>query len=217
MTSFAVDDLYGSTLIDSEGEKVGDVNQVYLDDASGEPDWVTVRTGFFGTNESFVPLRGATLAGTELRVPYSKDEIKKAPNFDAEHHLDVGDENRLYQHYGFDQDVNLTGPGIDEITAADVRERQVRERGVTDPDVDRDRTGIRDREPDLGLERNVDADRAEGVDFGRDRQDLRPGEQLTTEQATDAERRRRLRRYVGQDQGTVNADTEALDDDFRRR
>ena len=63
----------------------------------------------------------------------------------------------------------------------------------------------------------VEWDREEGLDFGRDRQDLRPDQQLTTEQATDAERRRRLRRYVAQDQGTVNADTETLDDDFRRR
>lgn len=217
MTSFAVDDLYGATLIDAEGDKVGDVSQVYLDDQSGEPDWVTVRTGFFGTNESFVPLRGATLAGTELRVPYTKAEIKQAPNFDAAHHLDVGDENRLYRHYGFDQDVNLTGPGIDEITAAEVRERQVRQSGVTDPDVDRDRDGVRDRDPDLGLERNVDWDREEGLDFRRDRNDLRPDEQLSTERATETERRRRLRRYVAQDQGTVNVDPDALDDDFRRR
>lgn len=33
-----------------------DIRSDYLDDATGQPTWVTVSTGLFGTRESFAPL-----------------------------------------------------------------------------------------------------------------------------------------------------------------
>ncbi|MDQ3715282.1 MAG: PRC-barrel domain-containing protein, partial [Actinomycetota bacterium] len=53
------DELTGATVQDSSGDKIGKVSQVYLDDTSGQPKWVTVNTGLFGTKESFVPLEQA--------------------------------------------------------------------------------------------------------------------------------------------------------------
>jgi|SRR5215204_405754 len=54
------------------GEKIGEIGLIYLDDITGEPEWVTVRTGLFGTAESFVPLRGARIAGNDIQVDYDK-------------------------------------------------------------------------------------------------------------------------------------------------
>lgn len=85
---------------DSNGEKVGAVGEVYLDDATGYPAWVTVNTGFFGTSESFVPLEGATVEGEDLHLPYTKAMIKEAPVQDADRHLEAEDEERLYEYYG---------------------------------------------------------------------------------------------------------------------
>lgn len=99
MQHFSVDDLYDATVIDADGDKVAGVSQVYLDDQDGTPNWVTVRTGFFGANESFIPLDGASFTAGELRVPYGKQAIKDAPNFDAEYHLSPEDEQQLYRHY----------------------------------------------------------------------------------------------------------------------
>src|SRR5437763_4306276 len=48
--------LIGGSAYGSDGDKIGSIGQVYLDNASGEPAWVTVKTGLFGSNESFVPL-----------------------------------------------------------------------------------------------------------------------------------------------------------------
>ena len=91
----------GSTAYDTTGDKIGQVGQVYLDDQTGQPEWVTVRTGLFGTTESFVPLADASFSGDELRVPYGKDTVKDAPRVDADHgHLSEQEEDDLYRHYG---------------------------------------------------------------------------------------------------------------------
>ena len=49
-------DLRGATAYDSDGDKLGEIGQVYLDDNTDQPKWITVNTGLFGMNESFVPL-----------------------------------------------------------------------------------------------------------------------------------------------------------------
>lgn len=92
----------GSTAYSSSGGKIGKVGQLFLDDATGRPEFVTVNTGMFGTKETFVPIADAELDGTNLRLPYDKDLIKGAPNVDLESggHLAEGEEDRLYAHYG---------------------------------------------------------------------------------------------------------------------
>ena len=101
ITNQQLQDLSGTAVYGSDGEKVGHAGQVYIDDDSGQLEWVTVNTGLFGTNESFVPLRTAELTDEGLSVPYAKDHIKDAPNVDPDNgHLDRDEEQRLYQHYG---------------------------------------------------------------------------------------------------------------------
>ncbi|MHA7294372.1 DUF2382 domain-containing protein [Arthrobacter sp. HLT1-21] len=95
----------GGNVIDNDGAKVGSVGQIYLDDQTGNPSWVTVKTGMFGTSESFAPLEGAQVDGNDVRVGYSKDQIKDAPRVDPDGDLSVEEEARLYQHYG------LSSPG----------------------------------------------------------------------------------------------------------
>jgi hypothetical protein len=75
----------------SDGEEIGSVGQLYLDNHSGQPAWVTVKTGLFGTKASFVPLSEATVDGRDLRVPgHHGDEARDATgvaagNRDSEH------------------------------------------------------------------------------------------------------------------------------------
>lgn len=87
---------------DTEGKKIGDAKHVFLDDSTGRPEWVTVRTGLFGTNESFIPIRDASLVQDHLEVPYPKDRVKGAPHVDVDSggHLDASEERRLYEYYG---------------------------------------------------------------------------------------------------------------------
>ncbi|MBD2898336.1 hypothetical protein amrb99_73030 [Actinomadura sp. RB99] len=95
-----VRELMGMSVTDTHGAKVGTVKQVYLNDDSGAPEWVTVHTGWFGMRESFVPLSGARKAQDMLQVPYDKETIKGAPNVDADEHLSHAQIVDLYRHYG---------------------------------------------------------------------------------------------------------------------
>jgi hypothetical protein len=91
----------GKTLFDDDGNKIGKIGAVFLDDATSRPEWVTVATGFFGTNESFVPVAGASAHDDGLSVPFSKDTVKDAPNVDVDQgHLSNDEEETLYRHYG---------------------------------------------------------------------------------------------------------------------
>jgi len=104
-------DLIGSTAVDANGDKVGKIGQIYLNDATGQPEWVTVSTGLFGTNESFAPLHGANPGEGELRLAVTKQQVKDAPNIDTDGHLDESDIDALYQHYaGY---LNTAGGGSD--------------------------------------------------------------------------------------------------------
>lgn len=94
--------LDGSTVVDTNGDKIGKLGQVFLDDQTGAPEWVSVNTGLFGMSESFVPLSSATTEGDRLRVAYTKDKVKDAPTIDADQHLSSEDEERLYDYYGLD-------------------------------------------------------------------------------------------------------------------
>jgi uncharacterized protein (TIGR02271 family) len=91
---------------DADGNKIGDAKHVFLDDATGRPEWVTVKTGLFGTSESFVPIRDAALVEDHLEVPYPKNKIKDAPHVDVDEggHLSEDEEHRLYEYYGIDWD-----------------------------------------------------------------------------------------------------------------
>jgi uncharacterized protein (TIGR02271 family) len=102
-------EISGREAYGSDGDKIGKVGQVYLDDQSGRPEWVTVNTGLFGTNESFVPLSGASYDGDRLTVPYSKQQVKTAPNVSTDGYLSPEEERELYKHYGLSYGDMFTG------------------------------------------------------------------------------------------------------------
>ena len=105
-----IQSLTGGNAVDAEGAKIGSVGQIYLDDQSGQPEWVTVKTGLFGTSETFIPLRDAQVDGQDLKVPYSKDMVKDAPRVgDADEHLDVEQEQKLYEYYGLNYSAPAAG------------------------------------------------------------------------------------------------------------
>jgi uncharacterized protein (TIGR02271 family) len=100
ITTEQVQQVIGTTVRGTDGDKIGKVGQVYFDDATGRPAWVTVQTGLFGTRESFVPVDSADVRDGEVTVPFTKDKVKDAPNIDADQHLSEAEEAELYRYYG---------------------------------------------------------------------------------------------------------------------
>ena len=100
MTTFSdPSTIIGRTAVDRDGDKVGKVGQVYLDDENGQPVWVAISTGLFGTKDSFAPLAGASDAGDDLRLAVEKDRVKNAPSVENDGHLSEQEESALYDYY----------------------------------------------------------------------------------------------------------------------
>jgi uncharacterized protein (TIGR02271 family) len=96
----SIQSLIGGTAYGSDGQKIGSIGTVYLDNESGQPAWVTVKTGLFGSNESFIPLAQAEQTDDGIRVPYDKDRVKNAPNIETDRELSEQEEDQLYSYYG---------------------------------------------------------------------------------------------------------------------
>jgi uncharacterized protein (TIGR02271 family) len=107
----------GRTLVDRDGDKIGKIEDIYLDRSSGEPEWVAVKTGLFGSSVSFVPIHDAEPTGDDLRVEYEKDQVKDAPNVDPDGELSPEEERRLYKHYGRSDYDEWTGDSEDRTEA----------------------------------------------------------------------------------------------------
>jgi stress response protein YsnF len=95
----------GRTVVDRDGEKIGTLKEIYLDE-SERPGWGSVHTGLFGLRETLVPLSEAQAEGDQLRVPYERGQVEDAPNVDPDVQLDAEDEQRLYRHYGLGTDTS---------------------------------------------------------------------------------------------------------------
>ena len=89
----------GKNAVDPQGGKIGSIGQVYLNDETGVPDWVTVNTGLFGTKEHFAPLYGSSISGEQVVLPFDKDVVKGAPDVADSSHLDAGEQQGLYSYY----------------------------------------------------------------------------------------------------------------------
>jgi uncharacterized protein (TIGR02271 family) len=94
-------------VIDPDGDKIGSIQQIFVEDRTGQPAWVTAKTGLFGMGESFVPLAGATASGNDIRVNYDKATVKDAPRIDDDNGtLSVDQEDTLYRYYDIAWDDN---------------------------------------------------------------------------------------------------------------
>ena len=98
----ALDQLQNSTVFATDGDKIGSVGQVYLDDVTNEPTFVTVKTGLFGARETFVPLQQAQTTTDGITVPFEKSFVKDAPNVDADGSLTPEEEQRIYEYYSME-------------------------------------------------------------------------------------------------------------------
>lgn len=97
----------GRDAYDIDGDKVGTITDVYLDDATGHPEWIAVKTGWFGNNVSFVPASKAKPGPNGPALGFDKSVIKKAPNVDADGALSVEEEEELYRYYDMTYDPSL--------------------------------------------------------------------------------------------------------------
>ena len=138
MTTLQKDQLLqqrGQDLYDTNGDKIGSIEEIYLDAQTGEPEWALVNTGMFGTKSSFVPLEQASEEDGSVRVPYDKAQVKDAPKMDPDGQLSQREESELYRHYGLEYSESESGSGLGEGGGAGTTSRGDDASGTTGRDV----------------------------------------------------------------------------------
>src|SRR3954467_2884914 len=89
------------TMVDQDGDKIGTIEDVFLDRQTGEPAWLGVKTGLFGLKHTLVPIARAEMTDDgNVRVPLQKEQVKDAPRVDPDGELSPDEERKLWEHYG---------------------------------------------------------------------------------------------------------------------
>jgi hypothetical protein len=100
----------GHRLDDLSGARVGRVEGAYVSEPGGRPEWLLARMGRFG-HHCLVPARDAVGAAGHVWVPYTREQIRAAPQIEPGAELDRAVEGELRSHYG------LAGGGAAEPNA----------------------------------------------------------------------------------------------------
>jgi len=130
----------GRDLTGADGEKLGKIEEIYIDRQTERPEWALITTGLFGTKQTFVPIEQANDSEEGLRVPFDKATVKDAPKIDPDGELSEQEESQLYRHYGRDHGgTGLPNGGAPGTGGTADRDEATRDR--SDSDVGRDVSG----------------------------------------------------------------------------
>ena len=92
-------DVRGLDLYSQDDKKIASVEDVFLDDQTGGPEWLRLGVGLFGRKNVLVPLQAVTREGDRLTVSYTSEKVKDAPSIDGDY-VSPEQESELYAYYG---------------------------------------------------------------------------------------------------------------------
>jgi uncharacterized protein (TIGR02271 family) len=104
MTTYGLEQLTsmrGTSVYSVDDERIGAVDEIYVDEQTGQPEWIGLGMGLFGAKRVLVPVQGAEPADDGLRVPYTKDAVRDMPAVDPER-ISEEDEARMHRHYSLE-------------------------------------------------------------------------------------------------------------------
>jgi uncharacterized protein (TIGR02271 family) len=113
MTIDQLSAMQGAPVYDSDGDKIGAVEEIFYDEQTREPEWIGIGTGFFSMKRVLVPVAGASSTADGVTVPYSKDQVKDSPDIDSDE-ISQETEQELYAYYGLEYSERRSGTGLPE-------------------------------------------------------------------------------------------------------
>jgi hypothetical protein len=100
----------GHDVVDAQGNKIGELEAVYVDTGTDLPSFGTVKVGMLGRHRLvFVPLDGATVGPGYLKVAYDKKQVKDATSIDIDGELPAAEEEAIFKHYGLTYQPGASG------------------------------------------------------------------------------------------------------------
>jgi uncharacterized protein (TIGR02271 family) len=105
----------GAPVLDSTGDQIGKVEEIFYDVDGDRPEWIGLGTGFLGTKRVLVPVQSAQVQGDGIQVPFEKDHVKGAPDIDDDE-ISEETERELYAYYGLGGRGSNGGDGGQAVT-----------------------------------------------------------------------------------------------------
>ncbi len=103
-------DWEGQTVLDRDGEKVGKIEEIFLVEETGRPEWALVKLGRIKGHATLVPLTRARASEKGVGVHVAKELISQAPEVSTDGEPDEQQVEALYRHYGIELPAS---PGVD--------------------------------------------------------------------------------------------------------
>jgi hypothetical protein len=89
------------SVLDAEGERVGRVEDVYVDEEDDQARYLGIDNGWFGSRLVVVPVDEVRPQGADdVVVAYTRAELEAAPRYEAEDSLTIAREEEICGHYG---------------------------------------------------------------------------------------------------------------------
>lgn len=106
------DDIRGLVVLDANGHRIGEVDDMLIDEAQQRARMLVVASGGvlgLGAQRHLVPVEAVARVSDHVRLQHSADMVSKTHNIDAQ--VDPGDYAAVYSHYGYTPfwDPNHTG------------------------------------------------------------------------------------------------------------
>jgi uncharacterized protein (TIGR02271 family) len=116
LTMNQITKLRGADVYSKDGDKIGAVDQVYIDKDTQQPEWLGIGTGFLRTQRALVPVQGAQIQNEDrVVVSYSKQQVKDSPTMgDPGSEISQSTEAELYSHYGLQYSERRSDSGLPE-------------------------------------------------------------------------------------------------------
>jgi uncharacterized protein (TIGR02271 family) len=196
----------GRTVVDSDGDRIGKLDEIFVNQETEKPEFALVDVGLLGLRSRLVPLAGAASEGEEIKVPYSKDQIKEAPDVDVDGGTDPDQEARLYRHYGLNYEEARKGQPEAGEAADQAAERTAFDTGMregsgrsAEPGSDAVQAESESSEKTTGGKEDeaaTERDQGEHSGAGGEREMTRSEEELELSTQTRPRGRARLKKYV---------------------
>lgn len=92
-------DWEGQTVLDREGDKIGKIEEIFLVEETGRPEWGLVKVGRIKSHATLVPLTRARPVEKGIEIPFGKDVVGDAPAIEPDEDPSEQQVNALYRHY----------------------------------------------------------------------------------------------------------------------
>ncbi len=101
---FTANEAYGGyTVNDTNGEKIGKVDDLFLDE-NDQPEYFGVKMGFLGTSSTLIPADIATIDDARgfIEVSTDKESVKNGPAFNDDREITPEYEQQVHGYYGLE-------------------------------------------------------------------------------------------------------------------